>query len=111
MRPPRSVLDRFATCRSMGHEWNHGRPIGSDDPSGRFRVPFGGTTGMIGYPSTCNMCGTERMRWITRSGETTVRYEHPDGYARHGEERLSPQQWREQFVSNAFAAFERKAAR
>lgn len=95
----------FATCRAMGHEWNHSSPIGTDDPEGRFKAPFGGTTGMIGYPSTCGSCGTERMRWITRWGETLVRYEHPEGYSRTGEDKLSPREWRETFVAAAFEQF------
>lgn len=60
---------------------------------------------MIGYPSNCGTCGTERMRWITRYGETVVRYEHPEGYSRTGDDKLSPREWRESFVEEAFAAF------
>lgn len=95
---------RFAMCRAMGHSWHHNKPVGSDDDSG-FRAPFGGLTGMIGYPSTCGNCGTRRMRWITRSGESFVRYLHPEGYAKHGEERLSPVEWRRQFVATVFDSF------
>lgn len=97
---------RFVACRSMGHEWHHGKPIGSDDPTGTFKAPFGGSFGMIGFPSTCAQCGTERMRWISRSGETTVRYVHPDGYSQSGEERLTTVEWRRTYVSSVFDEFE-----
>ncbi len=106
--PTKSRADRelaFATCRAMGHEWHHSKPIGTDDPDGRWRAPFGGSTGMIGYPSTCSMCGTERMRWMTRFGETIVRYDHPDGYSRTGEDKMTPREWRQTFVEAAFEQF------
>ena len=90
----------------MGHSWHHHAPVGTDDPTGRFRAPFGGTYGMVGLPSTCTVCDTERMRWIARSGESFVRYDHPDGYARHGDERLAPVEWRRTFVAAVFADFE-----
>ena len=100
---------RFAECRSMGHAWQHARKaVGVDDDHG-WSVPFGGSFGMVGLPSTCTNCGTERMRWISRSGETIPRYRHPDGYSRHGEERLSPQEWRSQYVASIFDAFEKRA--
>ena len=99
---------RFAQCRSMGHEWHHAAPVGSDN-AGRFRVPFGMSTGMLGFPSTCTVCGTERMRWLTRSGDYVVRYEHPEGYSRHGEERMSPLDWRRTFVTAVFDDFEQRA--
>jgi hypothetical protein len=102
---------RFAQCRSMGHSWRHHKAIGSDDPSGTFRAPFGGLTGMIGLPSDCSVCGTERMRWVTRSGESIVRYEHPDGYSQHGEERQTASEWRRTFVSAVFDDFEQSTKR
>lgn len=97
---------RFAECRSMGHSWRHRPPIGIDDPSPRhIRRPFGLTVGMIGFLSHCNVCGTDRVRWITRSGEMIVRYEHPDGYERHGDERLTHSEWRRSYVSSVFADY------
>lgn len=102
----------------MGHEWHHNTPIGTDDaanmtdnPKTPFRAPFGGSYGMVGIPSVCKQCGTERMRWISRSGEMIVRYMHPDGYAQHGEERLSTTQWRVTYVSTIFDTFEIPAPR
>lgn len=106
----KSQLLRFAACRSMGHEWHHQKPIGVDDES-PFRAPFGGTTGMVGIPSTCTQCGTERMRWVTRSGESLMRYLHPDGYSTHGEERLTAMEWRKNYVATIFETFERKPTR
>lgn len=83
---------RFAQCRSLGHEWRH---KGTVD---------GGATqwGSIGLRSQCSDCKTERTKWVTRSGEVNTRYEYPDGYSRHGEERISPQQWRSSFVLTLF---------
>ena len=101
-------LAQFAQCRSMGHEWKHHSAVGSDDSLEHFRAPFGGSTGMVGMPSTCNQCGTERMRWLTRSGESLMRYHHPDGYSQHGDEKLSPLQWRRTFVAHIFDEFESK---
>lgn len=103
---------QFALCRSMGHEWHHEGPIGSDDQThDHFRRPFGGSFGMVGLPSTCKQCGTERMRWITRTGESHVRYHHPDGYAQHGEDRMRPVEWRRTYVASIFDAWEAPAKR
>lgn len=91
----------------MGHEWHHEPPVGSDDALTQgYRVPFGGSYGMVGIPSTCRQCGTERMRWLTRTGESRMRYAHPDGYARHGDERLSASQWRMTYVATIFDTFD-----
>lgn len=105
---PAQNLDResrFASCRSMGHEWTHRQAVGTDDTADGFKRPFGASTGMVGLPSHCQTCGTHRMRWVTRSGEVVTRYEHPDGYSRHGDDRLRPQEWRSMYVETLFAAF------
>jgi hypothetical protein len=94
----------------MGHEWHHRPTIGSDDPSGTFRAPFGGLYGMIGLPSQCAVCGTERMRWVSRSGESMVRYEHPEGYSQHGDEKRTASEWRRTFVAAVFDDFEQRRA-
>lgn len=99
----------FAECRSLGHEWHKGKPIGSD--GGRRGTPYGLGEGMIGIPSHCPNCGTEKVRWITRSGVSTTRYDYPEGYSRHGEERISVQEWREGYVSLIFAQFENQNQR
>lgn len=101
----RDLAIRFAECRSLGHEWRKGKPIGIDDNDGR-RKPFGMDTGMIGIPSHCANCGTEKVRWISRSGDSTTRYEYPDGYSRHGDDRLTAQEWRHEYVETIWAQFE-----
>lgn len=92
----------FAECRSLGHEWRKGKPIGSDD---------GVNWGSIGIPSECSNCGTSKVRWITRSGESKTRYEYPDGYSRHGEEVLSVREWRHEYIETIFSQFERSTTR
>lgn len=102
---------RFAECRSLGHEWRKGKqPVGIDDNDG-YRKPFGMSTGMIGIPSHCPNCGTHKVRWITRSGESHTRYEYPDGYSRHGDDRLTAQEWRHNYVETIWEQFESNVAR
>jgi hypothetical protein len=73
----------FAACRVLGHAWQHLGPSGE--------IEFGS----IGFVSTCSHCGTTRTKWIPRSGGTVkARYRYPKGYATHGDDRLSPVQWR-----------------
>lgn len=97
---------RFIECRSLGHEWRKQSMIGVDDTDDTFRRPYGMSTGMIGIPSSCHNCGTRKVRWITRSGESLTRYEHPDGYSRHGDDRLTHQEYRHEYVTAIWAAFE-----
>lgn len=101
----------FASCRSMGHQWTHQKAIGVDDTQDTHRRPFGASTGMVGLPSHCTMCGMGRVRWVTRSGEVITRYEPPEGYARHGEDRLTPQEWRSTYVADLFNGFGNDLAR
>lgn len=97
---------RFASCRSMGHEWHHQPAIGADDEANEWGRPFGGTTSAVGLPSVCAMCGTERMRWVLRSGEVmSPRYRHPDGYARHGDDRMTLAEWRQTHITTLFPDF------
>ena len=102
---------RFAPCRSMGHEWHHGRPFGVDDESPDVPRPYGYSTGMVGLPSSCGQCGMERVRWVTRSGEVITRYRPPEGYSRHGEDRLSAQEWRRLHVAAIFEPVQTKRRR
>jgi hypothetical protein len=102
--PKRTLEQRFAECRAMGHTWRHRPPIGIDDATG-YRRPFGLSTGMVGFPSHCPTCTTTRLRWVTRSGEVVTRYEHPDGYSRHGDDRLTSGEWRRSYVSSIFDGF------
>ena len=89
---------RFAQCRSLGHEWRHKGVVTDEDT----KRPFGAQFGTVGLRSQCADCKTERTRWITRSGEVHTRYEYPDGYSLHGDDRMSPQQWRSNFVTRVF---------
>ena len=80
----------YAPCRVLGHEWHHvGRADVSDAPYGN--------SGAIGWVSSCGHCGMRRVRWFTRSGMVASHptYTAPEGYARHGDERLSLQEWRQ----------------
>jgi hypothetical protein len=95
----------FAECRSLGHSWKHRGTIGIDSDHKQFRRPLGLDTGMIGYHSRCLVCKTDRIKWITRSGEVLSRYVHPDGYSLHGEDRLSSKEWRHTFVAHVFEEF------
>lgn len=100
----------FAECRSLGHEWHKGKPLGIDDQHNQ-RRPYAFTTGSVGIPSNCPNCGTTKVRWITRSGESQTRYEYPDGYSRHGDDVLTPKEWRHTYVETIFAQFERNIRR
>jgi hypothetical protein len=87
----------YAVCRSLGHEWQHiGRVSDDVDERGR---SFAARGGMVGFRSVCRHCGTERVKWVTRSGvlaPTTYRY--PEKYQRRGDERLTQQEWRRTWV-------------
>jgi hypothetical protein len=83
----------FAACRALGHEWKH---MGRAAEAGRWNA--------VGYISNCAHCGTVRTKWVGRSGAlfpTTYRY--PDGYSRTGDQRLSTQAWRREWVVTVMA--------
>jgi hypothetical protein len=64
-----------------------------------FNPPQVARFGSVGYRSTCRHCGTERVKWITRTGMLAPStYRYPDGYSRHGEARLSSQAWRRTWI-------------
>ena len=94
VRPANPLL--YAQCRAMGHEWRHRGHVGADE-----RRPFN-LYESVGLVSQCADCKTRRVKWITRSGEVMTRYEYPDGYSLHGDDRLTTQQWRSQFVVRLF---------
>lgn len=82
---------RYAICRSHGHSWVHvGRATEAD------RVPTSAPV-VLGWVSSCSNCGMRRIRWLSSSGQMAApaRYERPEGYSRHGEERLSITEWRQ----------------
>ena len=88
---------RFAQCRSLGHEWRH-KGVMQDNN----KAPMGVTFGTVGLQSQCADCKTWRVKWVTRSGEVHTRYDYPDGYSLHGEDRMTSQQWRSSFVVRIF---------
>lgn len=98
----------YLACRSNGHEWRTLPPIGYDDRTDVSR-PLGGMFYMsCGIPSTCQVCGTQRIRWITRHGESVLRYTHPDDYAVHGDDKPSSQDFRHDYAASIFARFEQQ---
>lgn len=102
------MAEEFAECRALGHSWRHKRSFGIDETPKGLKRPFGGLYGMVGRLSICSVCKCERIKWITRSGEVVNRYEHPEGYSRHGDERLSAAGWRRSFVAELFDSWERE---
>lgn len=82
---------RYAECRALGHPWQH---VGLADKGATWQW------GSIGYVSVCGHCGTKRTRWFTRSGAYAGRptYERPEGYSRHGDDRLTMAEWRATWV-------------
>jgi len=87
---------KYAPCRVLGHAWRHvGRADGEGDatPSGAY--------GSIGWVSTCSECGMRRVRWFARSGMVAAppSYRPPEGCSRHGDDRLTMQQWRRTWVN------------
>ena len=86
----------YAQCRSMGHEWRHRGTANEHD-----HAPFS-MFGAVGLVSQCSDCKTRRVKWVTRSGEVITRYEHPDGYSLHGDERMTTREWRSSFVTRYF---------
>jgi hypothetical protein len=81
----------FAHCRTFGHRWDD---VGWADP---LTTPPTGVARWHarGWVSRCSNCGTERTKWLTRYGTTTLNtYRHADGYLRHGEDKLSNPEWR-----------------
>ena len=105
-RPNRDRVMRYLECRSLGHEWHRLPPIGVDDTSDQWRRPFGYQTGMMGIPSHCQNCGKDKIRWITRSGESITRYADPEGYAKHGDDVRSVREYRSEYVETLFTSFE-----
>ena len=81
------LYERYAGCRTEGHEWRRlGRADGLDAPP-RFYdcIPFA---------SRCNHCGEERTRWLTRSGLSAgTTYRYPEHYQQHGDDKLTRQDW------------------
>lgn len=95
----------------MGHEWHHQPPIGVDDEHA-WAKPYGSTASAVGLSSVCSMCGSERLRWVLRSGEYLPwRYRHPEGYSTTGDERMTLGEWRTTHISTLFPDFLTKPKR
>ena len=101
----------FIRCRAFSHSWHWGEPLGNDDAHPTIKKPFGIFEGMIGFPATCTNCGQEKVKWITRSGESVTRRTYPDGYQKHGDEALAPSQYRHEYVESIFQQFEQNVTR
>lgn len=94
-----AVEEVFKQCRSLGHEWKHatGAELHGDRVVKR---------------STCADCGMVREKSISRLGYLMgTRYYPPDGYARHGEERLANHEWRSMYVASLFGPPKKNGAK
>ncbi len=89
---------RWAQCRSLGHKWDHKGILRDSDKLG-YSKPWSVEAGAVPVRSVCDYCGTERVKWMTRSGMAWPgRYTYPDDYSRTGENKLSNQEWRHEWV-------------
>lgn len=79
-------------CRAFGHSWRHRQPQRDVNST------------LIIQVSQCPECTTVRTRYVTNRGlvPKPPKYEHPDGYSTHGDDRKSLQQWRLVIVANLF---------
>lgn len=91
----------FTECHADGHQWKHQGRVGAPD----YSAPEG-FGNAIGRLSVCTSCGSERVRWYTRSGDVVNRYKYRDGYAhkRSGVDDIAPSrlEWRQQLVISLF---------
>lgn len=97
---PERVPIEYASCRSLGHSWQHRKtPYNPQEDGGTWQ----GSMGAAGFVSVCDSCGTKRTKWVMRSGALGhTSYDYPDGYSTHGEDRLAPMEWRRAFVVRVF---------
>ena len=99
VKPPTVDDDvrRWAQCRALGHSWVHKGPVDGEaqPPMGFFNA--------VGVRSICAYCKTERIKWLGRYGSlgTTTYRNYPDGYSRHGDQRLSNSDWRHTWIVTA----------
>jgi hypothetical protein len=93
----------------LGHQWQHLGLITDENEMG-FRVPISLPADSIGYRSQCTYCTTTRIKWMARRGyESVVRYHHPQGYSRRGEDALSFEEWRSVWIVQALGDADRPA--
>lgn len=92
----------ITSCHADGHQWQHQGRVGAPE----YSAPFGFEES-VGRLSVCASCGSERVRWYTRSGNATNRYRYADGYSH---KRSSPDddpapsrlEWRQRLVVTLF---------
>lgn len=100
----------FQKCHALNHEFRHTLTIQPNDEFHRKR-PFGGLYGAVGFLSQCVVCGSERIKWITRHGAHINRYYYTPGYTwdkkkEGGEPSPSRTDWRQSFVAHLFEGVE-----
>ena len=100
---------QFLECHAEGHQWRHEGIVGAP----HWTPPFG-MQGAIARHSICTSCGTERARWYVRSGESQLRYRHPEGYLhkRSTPDDFAPSKldYRQRVVVTLFAELEQRMA-
>ena len=115
MHPAITTSD-FADCHVLGHSWRHLGKVGGNHVSPeergreRFRPPFGAFD-WVGIHSQCINCASERVKWMTRGGETINRYLYAEGYLLPRGESISKLEWRQNYVASVFATPRKKGAR
>ena len=108
LQPPATKLQQaFMECHSDGHTWK--RQPGLFDPSDAeagLTAPYA-LRSPVGRRSLCTSCTTQRMRWMSPSGEAQNKYLYPDGYLHKktrpdDEPALSRLEWRRMLVTTLF---------
>ena len=106
-----SLEQVYLRCRAFSHSWTWHDPLGIDDEHPTIKKPFGRMMGMIGFPASCSNCGQQKVKWITRSGESMTRREYPEGYQKRGDDALAPAEYRHEYVESIFQQFEQNVTR
>lgn len=94
---------RYAECHALGHTWKHYGAIDAENEG--VHRPLGMDWNAVAYRSRCLNCKTHRVKWIGRWGARgQLVYEHPDGYLRKGDDKMTHEQWRHTWVVTSLAA-------
>lgn len=97
------MAEKYAECRALGHSWVHRRTrLTPEEQAEMPRPPIsaGWMAAIVAY-STCPECTTERIKWIGRGGsQSASRYRYPPDYQRTGENKLTPAQWRQEWIES-----------
>lgn len=116
LQPPATKLQQaFMECHSDGHTWK--RQPGVFDPSEAgpgLRPPYD-MHSPLGRRSLCTSCTSERMRWITPSGQAQNKYRYPEGYLHkkldvNDEPAPSRLEWRRMLVTTFLDQRRRRAS-